>query len=174
MLHVARPSYSALSQILPIFAKASYADSRTLHGVGCPSRASPAPWLRRARRSRPTVVGKPAVSDAATGYCSFNLLSFDLPLVRLWVIIPKLTRGVGHSAPVFGQTGQVVSTHSGQDLQGLQIRCVIASIRVDDRHGMTHFFRNRRRRTAVATRDDKIISPGRRQAPEPNVADLSI
>ena len=141
--HVARPSYSALSQILPIFAKASYADSRTLHGVGCPSRASPAPWLRRARRSRPTVVGKPAVSDAATGYCSFNLLSFDLPLVRLWVIIPKLTRGVGYSAPVFGQTGQVVITCGKRGCHWMTANhgCAQAADRSEDRTCQTRLER---------------------------------
>ena len=76
-------------EVLPILDKASCADSRTRtalrplqaiafaigfppklrfcgasHGVGCPSRASPAPWLRRARRSRPTAVGKPYLPAA--------------------------------------------------------------------------------------------------------------
>ena len=76
--------------------------------------------------------------------------------------------------PVFGQAGRVFSTRSGQDLQGAQIRRRIDSIRVDDRHRMAHFLRDRCRRTPVATGDDKIVCPGRRQAPEPNVADLGI
>ena len=46
--------------------EASYADSRTLHGLACAPRTSLTPGFP---------VEKPAVSDAATGYSSFNLLS---------------------------------------------------------------------------------------------------
>ena len=89
-------------------------------------------------------------------------------------IISNLAHGVGHSAPNFGHAEQVFSTRSASYLQGLQILSGIDSIRVDDRHGMAHFLWNRRRRTAVATGDDKIAWPGRRQARKPNVADLGI
>ena len=46
--------------------EASYADSRTLHGLGCPSRASPAPVLRRQECRHPSVE-KPAAFGTATG-----------------------------------------------------------------------------------------------------------
>ena len=46
--------------------QASYADSRTLCGLACAPRTSLTPGCP---------VEKPAVSDAATGYGSFNLLS---------------------------------------------------------------------------------------------------
>ena len=53
IVHVARLSHAASElKFCRFLSKASYADSRTLRGLGCPSRASPAPWLRRARRSR--------------------------------------------------------------------------------------------------------------------------
>ena len=160
---VARSSYSALSQILPIFAKASYADSRTLRGLGCPSRASPSPVLRRQECRRPSV-GKPAVSGAATGYRSFNLLSIRSPFGSSVCYYIKSGAECRTLCAIFGRAGKVVSTRSGQDLQGLQMRYGIDSIRVDDSHGMTHFLWNRRRRTAVATGDDKIVCPGRRQS----------
>ena len=76
--------------------KASYADSRTLCGLACAPRTSPSPWLRRAQWSRPTVVGNPAVSHAATGYGSFNLLqrrSFHF-ICRLKLFRHQDVRGV--------------------------------------------------------------------------------
>ena len=108
---------------LAVSPKSSIRKLRTLRRLACAPYASLAPVLRLQECHRSSVE-KPAASDAATGYRSFNLLSFDLPLVRLRVIIPKLARGVGHFAPVFGQAGNVFGTHSGQDLQGLQIRRV--------------------------------------------------
>ena len=52
-------AFRLIVEILPISCKASYADSRTLHGLGCPSRTPLAPW-RRLHRNRPTFVeGRP-------------------------------------------------------------------------------------------------------------------
>ena len=65
--------FRSMTEILPISYQASYADSRTLHGLGCPPRAFSLSE-RRFHRNRPTIVESQPPLVPRPVY-SFNLLS---------------------------------------------------------------------------------------------------
>ena len=78
-------------KILPISQKASYADSRTLYGLGCPPHThSHSGGSGALRTTRPTVssVEKPAIFDTMTGisfqsvlFASFHCLVTDVKML---------------------------------------------------------------------------------------------